>query len=511
MRLSVSAKLVLSFLLVTILVLAATLLLARWSFERGFLDYVNALEQTRLQGLSQVLATRYQAGGNTWQSIGPETFGDLNRQSFPRGERPPHMSRLRDARHERGRPVGPDGRANYERQGPLGGPGARGPGARGSEGLHRPLRAGPQTPDQPPTTLVALNGEFITGIPFELSQTDYISVPVLFEGVQIAELRSAPIRRLITPQATEFAAEQLHRSLLIGGLSLLIAAIASVLLARAFLAPLRRTISSVRQLAGGDFTVRMNTSRDDEFGELMADVDRLGLTLEENRESRRRWLADISHELRTPVAILAGEIEAMRDGVRRLDQKGLESLDYETARLRSLIDDLYELSLSDIGGLRYEFEQLDLGSVAQIATQPLQMRAESLGFALSVDVQEGCRVRADRSRMQQLIANLLQNAMAYTDSPGQIQVKVFTADSGICLAVLDSAPGVDSAQGKGANEPLKLLFEPLYRLDESRARNGAGAGLGLAICRNVALAHGATIDAADSPLGGLCITVRFKS
>ena len=150
----------------------------------------------------------------------------------------------------------------------------------------------------------------------------------------------------------------------------------------------------------------------------MGDLDRLAHKLEENRASRQRWLADISHELRTPVTVLTGEIETMKDGIRPLDMEQVHSLDQEVTRLRRLIDDLYELSVSDIGGLRYTFAPVDIRQSVTAAIEAVQMRANEQDIEIKVMGEIDKMISADSQRLDQLFINLLENALAYTDSPG---------------------------------------------------------------------------------------------
>ncbi len=126
----------------------------------------------------------------------------------------------------------------------------------------------------------------------------------------------------------------------------------------------------------------MNEARRDELGQLTRDLDRLGSTLEGNQSSRKRLLADVSHELRTPLTVLCGEIEALKDGLREFDQTQLASLDQEVQRLRYLVDDLYELSISDVGGLRYQFGDVNLSACVQHA-QPGQRTGHRVEFGIS--------------------------------------------------------------------------------------------------------------------------------
>jgi len=220
--------------------------------------------------------------------------------------------------------------------------------------------------------------------------------------------------------------------------------------------------------------------------------------LQNHRDARRRWGADIAHELRTPLSVLRGEIQALQDGVRAPTPAALDSLNTECERLGGLIEDLYQLSLADAGALEYRFERIDLGELVREALEAQRRACTDAGLALEEAVAEGIEIRGDARRLTQLVDNLIANARRYTDAPGRIRVELARTRDGTRLVVEDTAPGVPA-------HALPRLFERLYRVESSRSRAAGGAGLGLAICRAIVEAHGGRIDAAPSSLGGLRI------
>jgi two-component system sensor histidine kinase BaeS len=473
MTLSIAQKLVAAFVGLTLLVLVATLGLARWSFEQGFLDYVNALEQTRLERLQLDLAQEYLAAGGNWKALSGQRFGALLRRSAPH--------ELRGAPPPGGRPP---------------------PGMRQSESQRR----GPQ--GAPPTALYDRDDNLIAGESLNINGSPAIRIPIVVDGTIVGELRSEPRRHFSSPQETEFSRQQLKTSWIIGISSLVIAFGVSLLLARGLLAPIRRMLGSVAQLSSGDYSHRMNEGRRDELGQLTRDLDRLGSTLEANQSSRKRLLADVSHELRTPLTVLCGEIEALKDGLREFDQTQLESLDQEVQRLRYLVDDLYELSISDVGGLRYQFTDVDINDCVRHSLDGMRNRAGALGIELNLvfakdnDATSGAIVSADAQRIDQLIQNILDNSLAYTDTPGRIVMTVSHTATKASITVEDTLPGVNESD-------CEKLFDPLFRQEASRSRRTGGAGLGLAICRNIVTAHGGSISASPSSLGGLCVHIEI--
>jgi two-component system sensor histidine kinase BaeS len=274
-------------------------------------------------------------------------------------------------------------------------------------------------------------------------------------------------------------------------------------LANRLLRPVRELGDATHRLAAGHYGSRGPVTSGDELGRLAHDFNALALTLEKNEQARRGWLADISHELRTPLAILRGEIEALEDGLRQPTPDAIRSLHGEVMRLGRLVDDLQQLSLSDLGALTYRKEGLDLASL--LADVIDSYRPELLRHGLQLHVQLSQRpmtVFADGERLRQLFANLLDNTLRYTDSGGQVEIRLAEEGGQAKIDLCDSAPGVPA-------EDLERLFERFYRVEGSRNRASGGAGLGLAICRNIVEAHGGKISARPSALGGLWLEIRL--
>jgi two-component system sensor histidine kinase BaeS len=264
----------------------------------------------------------------------------------------------------------------------------------------------------------------------------------------------------------------------------------------------RALVHTTNALIRGDYTARLAPRGHDELAQLARDFNTLAATLAAAQEARRHWIADIAHELRTPLSVLRGEIESLQDGVRPLNQDNVASLAHETERLARLVEDLHTLSLSDLGALTYYREPVDLADVLTDAVSPWRREAEERGFALTLDIEEDTTVFADETRLAQVFANLMQNSLRYTDAPGKIAVALTREDNRAVVEWHDSAPGV-------ADEDLSRLTERLYRVEASRSRAGGGTGLGLAIARAIVEGHGGTLTAAASPLGGLGITLTL--
>jgi len=301
----------------------------------------------------------------------------------------------------------------------------------------------------------------------------------------------------------QFAAQQIKATWLISALSVLIAALVSVLLARSLIAPLRRLGQATHRLAGGDYGTRVAVGSRDELGQLAHDFNHLALTLERNEGMRRDMVADISHELRTPLAILKGELEALQDGVRALTPASLTSLQAEVATLNKLIDDLYQLSLADVGAMHYRMTRVDVGGLLSAVCTSYHDRLAARGLTLQTHIPpQTITMHGDPQRLTQLFNNLLENALRYTDSGGLVRVTLGVRVDELQISVEDTAPGVPE-------ELLPRLFERMFRVEPSRSRESGGSGLGLALATHIVQAHAGRIQALPCELGGLRIDVYF--
>jgi two-component system sensor histidine kinase BaeS len=285
---------------------------------------------------------------------------------------------------------------------------------------------------------------------------------------------------------------------------LVIATIVATLLARRISQPLTTLAQKAHALASGDYSQKIPVTSQDEIGQLCNSFNQLSEALAANQQSRALWVADISHEMRTPLSVLKVQIEAMQDGIRPANHENLAFLYDKTLGLSNLIDDLFELSLSDVGALTYHKQTIPLAPLVKTCIEHFQVKAQAAGLTLqdNIDASQDCLVVADTNRLQQLFSNLLENSLRYTDAGGVVEVSISTRDGQVVITIDDSAPGVAPAQHD-------RIFERLYRLENSRSRTTGGAGLGLAICKNIVNAHQGKITAENSPLGGLRICIEF--
>jgi two-component system sensor histidine kinase BaeS len=503
MRIGITYRLFLAILLATGISVAIMVVAMQWSLDRGFLRYVNAIERTGLTRLAAKLEESY-AQERDWDFLRRDQarWRRLVVESLP-GEDPgqPHKGP-------------PDGFAgNFTgpyRPFPLGKPLFRSPYAQPA------LPSGdapPFLPGKPPSH--RLVGSFAHRLflldsrkKAIISQTeipaDSETKPLRFRGRVVGYLGLLPHGEISDERQLRFLKQQKNAFVLVAGVLVLLAAGISLVLAKRLIRPISALAGATHDLASGRYNTRVHEASSDELGQLARDFNVLALTLEKNEQARRQWVADISHELRTPLAVLRGEIEAIQDGIRQPTADSIRSLHGEVMRLNRLVDDLYQLSLSDLGALTCRKEELDLG---ELLTDVLVMYRDEFAdkdirVIDDIPLKPKPLVFGDHGRLHQLFANLLDNAQKYTDSGGELAVRLTCRDGLATIDFLDSAPGVPE-------NDLEKLFDRLYRVESSRSRKTGGAGLGLTICRNIVEAHSGTIVARPSPNGGLGIRVTL--
>lgn len=338
----------------------------------------------------------------------------------------------------------------------------------------------------------------------EASDVDADSLQaVSVDGTAVGWIGFAPMGSALPPDAERFLQRQLQITALALALALVVAAVLAWILARTVSRPVQGIGNTVRRLSEGAYDARAALVSADEIGILAVHVNRLAETLELNRTARQRWMADIAHELRTPVAVMKGEVEAIADGVRAVDDRTVASLTEEIDHLAGMVDDLQALALSDAGALALEKEVVDLAELARLAADSFRNRLAARGIALETDHAGLCRVSGDPQRLRQLLHNLLENSSRYTETNGTVRLVIRGGDP-VTVSLEDSGPGV-------SDEQLDRLFDRFYRAESSRSRATGGSGLGLAICRNIAEAHGGRIEAVHGSMGGLQIKVELPT
>jgi two-component system sensor histidine kinase BaeS len=455
MKWSISTKLFLVLVAISIATVAAMGLSARISFTRGFIGYLNEQSTAYVDLVIPRLVEAYKNEGS-WEFL---------------NHNPRAWYRLLDNRSRRERDQGPP---------------------QFSEVDFSAVQLRMTLLDANKAVVIG-NRSLPPGVPMR---------PIDVDGKTVGWLALVPYQQATATADVRFQKRQLTQNWLIGLSTVLVAALAAWWLSRLLVTPLTRIASATHNLASGDYSVRIPVTSKDEIGGLSGDFNRLAQALAHNEQLRRSFMADVSHELRTPLSVLKGELEAIEDGVRSMTPETLASLQSEVATLNKLVSDLYDLSLSDIGALSYRMTDVNIGDVLHSTLAAFQQRLAERGLKVEPQIDPSVMVNGDEGRLQQLFNNLLENCARYTQADGTMRVGCRNTSDDVLIEIEDSGPGVPA-------DILPRIFERFVRAEASRNRSHGGAGLGLAICANIVQAHGGTITASAAPLGGLLISIRL--
>lgn len=450
MKISLRQRLFLSIFGATATALLVVFFVVYWSINYGFFEYLNQAEQNKLEQLRERLQTLY-AQNKNWQFLknNPEIFHQLlqnigNNQQFP--QPPPH-------------------------------------------------------PHPPSSPFVVLDKHLDTvyGDAFDIKNIN--SKPILYENEIIGYIGMRSPKHFLLPPQMDFLKKQKITLLFIVVSVLLLVGAFSIPISKHLISPLKEMTDATNKISSGNYSARVSVSSTDEIGKLAKDFNEMAIALEKNEKARRQWIADISHELRTPVAILRAEVEAIIDGIRPLNMESINSIHSEILRLNRLVEDLYLLAISDMGALNYHKEKIDLKDSILNSVQLYVQEFSKKAIKIKTEMpEESINVYADKERIQQLLSNLFDNSLKYTNSGGQLIVRLYSYKKEVIVEFEDSEPGIPDKE-------IDKIFERFYRFEASRNRKSGGSGLGLSICKNIVEAHGGKISALHSSLGGLLIKI----
>ncbi len=284
------------------------------------------------------------------------------------------------------------------------------------------------------------------------------------------------------------------RAVLIAGLVAgFVALVIGGLLVRQITQPLAGLIQASGRIAAGDLSVRVPIQSRDELGDLAGTFNQMADSLETQETLRRNLMADIAHELRTPLAGIQGTVEALQDGVFPLTEEGLMPIHDEVTLLNRLVEDLRLLANAEAGNISLNKTLIDLAQLAERQVNTFQYRAAEQGVNLLLVAGEKIPpLYGDEQRLSQVLTNLLSNALRHTLDGGTVCVRVMPARDGVQISVKDTGEGIPAIE-------LPHVFERFYRVDRSRSRKTGGTGLGLAIARQIVEAHGGRIWVESPP------------
>ncbi|MCK9871679.1 ATP-binding protein [Nocardiopsis dassonvillei] len=292
-------------------------------------------------------------------------------------------------------------------------------------------------------------------------------------------------------------------------LVLVLTVVVSVAVSTRLVRPVRALTDAVRRMREGRGDSRVEVRDSGELGQLADAFNEMAEHLERLEKQRRAMVSDVSHELRTPLSNLRGWLEAAQDGVADLDRERMGMLVGETLLLQDIVDDLQDLALADAGKLRLSPEPVDAGALVEQVVDSQRLRAAGAGLRLVAEAGDevgheagGVVVVADRTRLVQVVGNLLGNALRHTPAPGTVTVRARSSDGEAVVEVADTGVGIPA-------EDLPHVFDRFWRADKSRNRRTGGSGLGLAIVRNLVELHGGSVSVESVVGEGTTFTVRL--
>ena len=455
-RRSLALKLLLAFLLVSIIGVALTALLARWATYQEFEQMV--LERTREDYVE--LVTAYYEEHGSWGSVAQVT------------RRPPQQL------------------------------------------LQNPDQAMSQSP---PLAFVLVNHGGVVvapGGPFRLN--DRVPQTLIAEGIPI-EVNEQLVGTVVTTgeppeldQRDQAYLTRTNRVSLYAALgATLIALFLGILLARTLTRPIQALTQATQAIAAGDLEQQVHVSTRDELGELASAFNRMSADLAQANAARRQMTADIAHDLRTPLTVISGYLESMRDGVLKPTPARFDTMYAEAQHLLRLVEDLRTLSLADAGKLTLNKTTVPPQALLGQLAATYQLPAERNGVSLLVDVPDYVPdLVIDPDRMIQVLGNLVSNALRYTTEGGHITLGAAAQGNAISITVADTGTGIPQ-------EALPRIFDRFYRVEESRTQDDlsvvheAESGLGLAIAKSIVEAHGGTIRVTSEVGKGTTFTVTL--
>ncbi|WP_170285852.1 ATP-binding protein [Propionivibrio limicola] len=445
LRFTLTTRFWLALFAVSLIALIGAAVIAHWSFRQGLDGYLYESESKRMRSYAETLGDIRSVNGD-WAFLRNLECGLLESSIAPGFEQPASTSGGL-----------PRGLALYD-----------------SEGKH--LAGSREIP------------------------TDVLREPVVANGKPVGFLVGEPRRRLSIEVDKRFVQHQLQSIWIIAAASLGVISLLNYLLARNFLSPIRSLIDGTRKLAQGDYTVQVPENRNDELGELSANFNSMSVILQNNALMRRQLMADVAHELRTPLAVMSSQLENLEDGVFPLTADNLRPLREEIDTLTRRINDIRLLSLAEVGELPYSWRTVDLAMWLEKEAGRWRKLLVAQGIRLEMRGAAPLLVRADPDRLGQLFRNLAENVLHHGEQTDLLRV-CFRGEGGYAVVEChDNGAGVE-------DESVAKIFERFWREDRSRNRDNGGSGLGLAICKSIVTAHAGRILAERSELGGLCVRV----
>ena len=331
--------------------------------------------------------------------------------------------------------------------------------------------------------------------------TDPVCLRTAFTG-GVSSSAAVPLQLYLGARADTGMAE-LGRPAAFGIAGLMVVALAgTALIARRVSLPVRRLTEASRLLADGRLDVRVPAHGSSEMARLAESFNAMAEAVQRSEERQRRLVADVAHEMRTPLSNLRGYLEGLSDGVVEPSRELFVSLHEETLLQRRILDDLQVLALAEAGDLGYTMAPIDLAEVVSLGATAHRVVAAEASVALTVDAPAPVWIEGDPDRLRQVLGNLLTNAIRYTDAGGHVLLRVRAEAGQAVLTVQDTGVGIAPAD-------LSRVFDRFWRADPARQRATGGTGLGLTIAHRIVTDHGGRIEVTSRPGTGTTFTVRL--
>jgi two-component system sensor histidine kinase BaeS len=346
-----------------------------------------------------------------------------------------------------------------------------------------------------------LAGAIANRIMVVVASIDRVQRPIVVDGKVVGYLVVAKSQNPDDELAVAFLIEQQRNLAILTAIGVMLSVLAAGLLAAHFRKPVKQLVEGARRLGQGQFATRLSIRRSDELGELADTFNQVAARLQDTERWRQQWVADTSHELRTPLSVLRAQMEALQDGIRAPTPDTIALMLRQVQSLTKLVDELHELARADLGQRQYDRTSTDVWLLIQdvLAGFAEKFRVAELTVSIGT-APPRTMVLGDAERLRQVVSNLLENSVRYTDAGGRIVVSGAVIGHELHIAIDDSAPAVPT-------DLLDRLGERFFRVESSRNRQLGGAGLGLALSRHILAAHDGGLVFAASPLGGLRVTV----
>jgi signal transduction histidine kinase len=321
-------------------------------------------------------------------------------------------------------------------------------------------------------------------------------------GMHGAMMNHGKMAAMMEAPERQFMISLKHSLVFAGVMMLGIGAVVSYYLARSIAIPVIKLNKAVNDVAEGNLDSTVAVTRQDEVGQLATAFNEMTAKLKSSTVLRQRFLAGVAHELRTPLTILKANLEGIADGVIVADQEQIHSLTEEVDRLTKLVGELRELSFLEAGQSNPEYREVDVVSTLRQVIQKSRPIASEKNLLLTIEVDEPIpAIWADITMLQQMVYNLIMNGIRYT-TEGSIKVKVVQALDNVEIAVIDTGIGI-------ATEDIEHIFDHFYRVDQARTKKSGGTGLGLALVKQMVLAHGGQVYVTSALGQGSTFTLRL--